>query len=256
MHRNFLWKILLGVTPVYAESQHFVSAQRRIEFEDLQNALKVAKIMEEGTKPHQVYLTMWLLRTRRAKIDMTAQLETPLFRAMSKIAESLWHVTEGDHEFDRLVDMYWLLSGFLDHVQKFCRDVSRLQECTISLLEREDSGLYKHLVKLEALQSVPFEFWFCSCFAGNISDGSLPKIWDKIAVGAYKILVFVAVVILTTLRRLVFKCNTVEGILDTITNINEETSEVIVNKAIELWQQSGSILGTMSPNTLSIPMNT
>lgn len=94
---------------------------------------------------------------------------------MSKMAESLWHIAEGDHEFQRLVDMYWLLGGFLDHVQKFFRDAARLQECTTSLLEREDSGLYKHLVKIDALQGVPFESWFCSCFAGTISDGSIPK---------------------------------------------------------------------------------
>lgn len=85
IHRNFLWKILLGVTPVYAESQQFVSVQRRTEFNDLRNALRVAKIMEEDWKPHQVYLTMWLLRTRRAKIDMTTQLETPLFRSATNL---------------------------------------------------------------------------------------------------------------------------------------------------------------------------
>ena len=80
MHRNFLWKILLGVTPVYIESQKFVSLQRRIEFEDLRKALKVARIVDESTKPHQIFLTMWLLKRRRAKIDMHAQLESPLLR--------------------------------------------------------------------------------------------------------------------------------------------------------------------------------
>lgn len=30
--------------------------------------------------------------------------------------------------------------------------------------------------------------------------------------------------------------------------INEETSEVIVNNAIDLWQQSGSVLTTPPPN--------
>lgn len=80
MHRNFLWKILLGVTPVYAESHDFVFTQRRLEFEDLRKALKVAKIVDESTKPYQVFLAMWLLRTRRAKIDMNTQLESPLFR--------------------------------------------------------------------------------------------------------------------------------------------------------------------------------
>lgn len=37
--------------------------------------------------------------------------------------------------------------------------------------------------------------------------------------------------------------------------INEETSDVIVNKAIELWQQSGSVLVTMSPSTINMTLN-
>lgn len=46
------------------------------------------------------------------------------------------------------------------------------------------------------------------------------RIWDKIAVGAYKILVFVAIVILTTLRRFLLKCKTLDNVLDTILNVS------------------------------------
>lgn len=79
-YRNLLWKILLGVIPVYEESHDFVMAQRTAEFQDLRKALKDAKITDYTTKPHQMFLMMWLLRTRRAKIDITSQLETQLFR--------------------------------------------------------------------------------------------------------------------------------------------------------------------------------
>ncbi|XP_011301260.1 TBC1 domain family member 7 [Fopius arisanus] len=252
IHRNFLWKILFGITPIYSESREFVALQRRVEFQDLRRALKVTKIVDETTKPHRIFLMMWLLRTRRAKIDMGAQLESPLVRAMNKMAESLWHIMEGDHEYEKMVDMYWILAGFLDHVQKFHKDVGKLLECTLQLLEREDPTLYKHLGKFEGLNNIPLDDWFCSCFAGIISDGSIPKIWDKVAVGAYKILVFVAIVILTTFRRVLLQCDSIDGILDAISHINEETSELIVNKAIELWQQSGSILVTMSPNIVNV----
>lgn len=80
IHRNFVWKLLLGITPIYTESDEFIAKQRKMEFHDLRGALNKTKIVNETTKPHQVYLTMWLLRTRRAKIEMTTQLETPLFR--------------------------------------------------------------------------------------------------------------------------------------------------------------------------------
>lgn len=45
------------------------------------------------------------------------------------------------------------------------------------------------------------------------------RIWDKITVGAYRILVFVAVVTLTTLRRLLLRCENIDNVLDTINNV-------------------------------------
>ncbi|XP_006609241.1 TBC1 domain family member 7 [Apis dorsata] len=246
IYRNFLWKVLLDIIPVYVESHEFIINQRKAEFQDLQKALKIAKILDDYTKPHLMFLTMWLLRTRRAKLDMNTQLEIPLHRAMNRMAETLWHIIDIDSYEEKLVDTYWILCGFLDQVQRFHKEINRLQECTCTLLEREDPELYKHLVKIEALYNIPYDIWFSSCFAGTISNGSIAKIWDKIAVGAYRILIFVTVVTLTTLRRLLMRCENIDGILDTIANITEETSEVIVNKAIESWQQSGSILTTIS----------
>ncbi|XP_029659281.1 TBC1 domain family member 7 isoform X1 [Formica exsecta] len=240
MYRNFLWKVLLDVLPVYVESHEFIMAQRTVEFQDLQRALKIAKIIDDYTKPHLVFLAMWLLRTRRAKVDITAQLESPLHRAMSKMAETLWHMIDIESEQEKLVDMYWILSGLFIQVEKLQKEVGRLQECTYSLLEREDIELYKHLVKIDALYNLPYDTWFYSCFAGVICNGSIAKIWDKITVGAYRILVFVAVVTLTTLRRLLLRCESIDNVLDTINNITEETSEMIVNKAIESMQQSGT----------------
>ncbi|PBC29792.1 TBC1 domain family member 7 [Apis cerana] len=246
IYRNFLWKVLLDIIPVYIESHEFIINQRKAEFQDLQKALKIAKILDDYTKPHLMFLTMWLLRTRRAKLDMNTQLEFPLHRAMSRMAETLWHIVDIDSYEEKLVDTYWILCGFLDQVQRFHKEINRLQECTCTLLEREDPELYKHLVKIEALYNIPYDIWFSSCFAGTISNGSIAKIWDKIAVGAYRILIFVTVVILTTLRRLLMRCENIDSILNIIANITEETSEVIVNKAIESWQQSGSILTTIS----------
>jgi len=45
------------------------------------------------------------------------------------------------------------------------------------------------------------------------------RIWDKITVGAYKILIFVAVVTLTTLRRLLLRCENIDNVLDTVNNV-------------------------------------
>ena len=97
------------------------------------------------------------------------------FRAMHRMAESLWNISETNQEQDKLVDVYWILSGFLDQVQKFSSEIGRLQECTCLMLEKEDKELYNHLMTIGALHTLPFESWFHSCFAGTISDGSITK---------------------------------------------------------------------------------
>lgn len=60
--------------------------------------------------------------------------------------------------------------------------------------------------------------------------------------GSFKILAFVVVVIFITLRRNILSLNSTEVLLEEFKNISEETSEVIANKATELWQQYGSPL--------------
>ena len=95
--------------------------------------------------------------------------------AMGKMSESLWNISETDLEQKKLVDMYWILCGFLDQIQKLSNEVEMLQECTYSMLDREDKELYNHLKKIESLQALPMEVWFNSCFAGTISDSSISK---------------------------------------------------------------------------------
>ncbi|XP_014222658.1 TBC1 domain family member 7 [Trichogramma pretiosum] len=250
IYRNFLWKILLDVIPPLEESHKFVMTQRTIEFNDLQRALKVVSTVDETTKPSEIFLLMWLLKNRRSKIDIRSQLETPMLRSMNKMAVSLWNISEDLEEDERLVNVYWILSGFIEQVQKFSNEIGRLQECTYTMLEREDKELYNHLKNTSALQTLPFDVWFMSCFAGIISDGSITKIWDKITVGACRILIFVAIAMLTTLKRcIISQCQNTDQVVEVINHITEETSEVIVNKAIECWQQSGSVM-LQNQNTL------
>jgi len=60
--------------------------------------------------------------------------------------------------------------------------------------------------------------------------------------GSTKILTFVAVVMLTTLRRQLLAATTGEIIRDELAGISDETSEVIGNMTVDLWQKYGSPL--------------
>ena len=91
------------------------------------------------------------------------------------MAETLWYVIDIESEEEKLVDMYWILSGLFVQVEKLQKEVGKLQDCTYALLEKEDVELYKHLVKIDALYNLPYDIWFYSCFAGIICNGSIAK---------------------------------------------------------------------------------
>lgn len=91
------------------------------------------------------------------------------------MAETLWHVIDVELEEEKLVDIYWILSGLFVQVEKLQKEIGKLQDCTYTLLEKEDVELYKHLVKIDALYNLPYDVWFYSCFAGIICNGSIAK---------------------------------------------------------------------------------
>lgn len=236
IYRNLVWKILLGVVPIHVDSHAFVMCQRQQEYTDLLRALQVMRIASEQTlKPH-LFLLMWLLETRKLKFDWNLQIDNELNRHLASISHSLLDLLDDD------VDAYWISKGFFNCVTKFHPDIPNLVKYTKTVLEKEDLALSGYLTSTGAFDVLPLRRWLCSCYAGVLSETALAKVWDKIVGGSYKILVFVGVVLLITLRRLLLKELTAEKIVGNLVQISEETSEVIVNKGIEMWQQYGSLL--------------
>ncbi|EFA10139.1 TBC1 domain family member 7 [Tribolium castaneum] len=230
-HRNLVWKLLLGILPLQEKCHEYVTEQRKEEYSNLLHALNVLRITNDIPKS-QVFVAMWLLQNGKLKFETDYESEKGLF---SIIRSMMFH-------FDYDIDIYWLAKGFYDFVQKFQCEVPKLIEATHSLLEKEDSKLYKHLSKIEALENLPLDSWFDCCFAGTLNDMVLGRIWDKIMGGSYKILVYTTVVILTSLKHKIMRCTNVDCVIENVNNISEELAEVIVNKTVELWQQQGSPL--------------
>ncbi|PNF19492.1 TBC1 domain family member 7 [Cryptotermes secundus] len=236
IYRNLVWKVLFDVLPIHVDSHKFVMEQREQEYSDLVHSLHFMRMANDQTpKPH-LFLLMWLLETGKLKYSWNTQINNTLYQSLRSISQSLLNV------FDNSVDIYWISKGFFQFVDKFYNDVPKLTEYTWNLLEKEDQILFNHLLDIGAWNVIPLQSWLCSCFAGVISESSLGKVWDKLAGGSCKILVFVAVVILRTLRRNLLSCKMSDNVLNCLNNIPEETAEIIVNKAIEMWQQYGSLL--------------
>ncbi|KAJ1530816.1 hypothetical protein ONE63_005663 [Megalurothrips usitatus] len=235
-YRPLMWKLLLGIISPHVESHTFIMDQRTQEYNDLLEALQSMHIVSEDLPKHHIFLIMWLLRTGNLKLDWRSQLEDPPYQNLLLISSALLEM------FDNDVDIFWISKGFFQYVNRFYASVHVLVNTTLKSLEKEDQELYSHLEKVQALDAIPFTKWYCSCFAGLLKDLALAKIWDKLVGGSCKILVFVAIRILTTMKRRLIQLKSAAKIVDCLCDITEETAEMIANKAIELWQQYGSPL--------------
>ncbi|KAK6644580.1 hypothetical protein RUM43_000847 [Polyplax serrata] len=236
VYRNLLWKLLLNVTPRYSDNVDFVSRQRTEVYEELYHALQVMNLITSETpKPH-LFLLMWLLETGQLKLNLKSQLDDDMFKGLIEISRSLLNIFTDD------VDIYWISKGFYTAVKNMHESIPKVIDATKVVLEREDKILYRHLNEIEAFDKVQISKWLNCLFAGALNEIALVKIWDKIVGGSFKILAFVAVVIFLTLRRSIMQSNSTEPLMEELKNISEDTSEVIVNKATELWQQYGSPL--------------
>ncbi|XP_049880823.1 TBC1 domain family member 7 [Pectinophora gossypiella] len=233
-YRNLVWKVLLDILPVYPDSHQFVMEQRSGQYQDLLYAVKMLELIDEEAPLSQTLLQMWLLETEQLKPPVFPETNFNSADTFLPIAETLLELYADE------VDVYWLCKSLTEVVRNMQRDLCKLKEAFLTMLEKEDADVYIHLSEVNALDVLPLTKWFNCCFAGVLDDTSLAKIWDKVCSGAPKILSFVAVMLVITLRRNILKANNAEEVLKCVSEIPEQCEEVVANKAIELWQYYGA----------------
>jgi len=77
--------------------------------------------------------------------------------------------------FDREVDAYWLAREFFQRFSKLFECHSKFRDLLKTKMEMEDATLYKHLLSMNAFESLPLDLWFGQCFAGFITETSLVR---------------------------------------------------------------------------------
>ena len=148
-----------GILPLQEKCHEFVTEQRKEEYSNLIHALNVLRITKDLPKS-KVFVAMWLLQNGKLRFESSYEDERGLFAIIKSM---MFHF-----EYD--VDVYLLAKAFYETVQKFQCEFPKLIEATHALLEKEECKLYKHLCKIEALDSLPLESWFDCCFAGILND--------------------------------------------------------------------------------------
>ncbi|XP_026494553.1 TBC1 domain family member 7 [Vanessa tameamea] len=229
-YRNLVWKVLLDILPVYADSHQFVAEQRTDQYNHMLYAVEMLELVDMKAPRSEILLAMWLLENEERKPPKFPETNYNSADTFIPIANTLLQL------YDDEVDVYWLSKMLTEIVRNMQKELPKLKEAFQSMLEKEDGELYNHLVEKKALDVLPLTKWFNCCFAGVLDDTSLTKIWDKICSGAPKILSFVAVTLVITLRRNILKARNGDEVLKCVSEIPEQCEEVVANKAIELWQ--------------------
>lgn len=222
----------LEVLPLHLNTHRFIRDQQTQEYNDLLRALNVMRIVNSNTPKHQIILAVWLLRTENLHFDINLDNDC----SFSLIARCMINFYEDD------VSVYWATKCFYEMIKKFEPDIPKLLEATWNLLEKEDTNLFKHFQQTRMLYSLPIERWFDSAFASVIHVSALARIWDKLCGGSCKILTFLTIVMLINQKQKLLKLDKVQDVMKCLQNISEESAEMIVTKAIDMWLQHGSPL--------------
>jgi len=114
INRSTVWRILLGILPVYTTSQENVWKCRSTQIEDLQRGLKVTRKL--GTDSITNFTLIWLLNTNRLKYDILGQLAEPECKDFAMICGPLVQILEHDTE------VIWVAMKLHEFLKKHATD--------------------------------------------------------------------------------------------------------------------------------------
>ncbi|XP_067626147.1 TBC1 domain family member 7 [Eurosta solidaginis] len=228
--RGLLWSIILGVLPLHKNSMDYILEQRTAVYEDLLRAVTMMQYIDQTSPKSKVLQTMWLLENGRLLHPLIGPPEDD--NSFMEIVKVLLQI------FDNDVETYWIAKEFFGLTKGIEKECAKLKELTETLLKREDIEFYSHLEKLGVFNiGEVLEKWYVTCFAGVVTDTALVKVWDKICGGSKKIVVFIFLELVKTLRTHILNCNSINSLKTLIEKVKDQDA-TIVNKAIKTWQSN------------------
>ncbi|KAK3101264.1 hypothetical protein FSP39_002243 [Pinctada imbricata] len=237
VYRCYLWKVVLGILPSNQESHAFVMSQRKQKYEDLRNAVKVMRLVKSLENVPQLYLKMFLLETGQLTFE-EHNMETPENEAFKAMVDAVSCSTEDP------VDVYWITVRFYKMFNRCTEGLNLMTDRVASCLKKEDTDgkLWNHFQTTNVWSSIPLNEWYICSFAGVLPDTSFERIWDKIIGGSCTILVYVAVSVFLTFKRPLLSMKKKEDMLKYLSQLPEDSGDIIVTKALDLWHKHGGHL--------------
>ncbi|CAG5132064.1 unnamed protein product [Candidula unifasciata] len=249
MYRTYVWKIILGILPVYLSSQDFVWSHRVEQVRELQRAVVLLSPESVDCLQEHTILRMKLIQEGRLPMQNKFVDQDPDNQYFLSIVQAVCSLVSSE------VDLFWISTRFYRYIsQSLYANLHLFPEHTMQCLRSEEQGqkLYTHLAQHHVISDLPLMDWFHTCFANILADTSLERIWDRILGGSSYILVYVAVAIFLILRRPLLAMQSAEDMISYLKQIPEDCGDRIVNEAIDLMHRySGQIPKPESPGSES-----
>ncbi|XP_071533962.1 TBC1 domain family member 7 isoform X1 [Panulirus ornatus] len=263
-YRILVWKLLLHITPRYAESQDYVRHQQTLMYDELWHTLKslgLVNLVDKGTEYlndhyHPImdgvqianenkagletpvpehYLLMWLISEAKLLHNPRDQLK------LTECQQFLAVVKKISSFFDNPVDIFQVCSSIWSLLLKNQQAISDALQEAIGMLRKENDILHHHLLKLGLFSSNLLMNLCLSLYCDIFPETAIEKILDKVIAGAFRVLAFVTVSLLLQLRQPLASVSTVSGVRSVLSQIRKEEAEILVTSALDQWLKVGIV---------------
>lgn len=227
IHRFTVWKVLLGVLPTFEENASVFEKDQTDQYNALKRSLLVMRVVNDDTRPPEVVVLMYLLGEGQLHLDIEQQMQDEEAQHLLGIASAFFKMDLSEQ------DVYWMTRNFWRQLKKLSIDSCPMSKQMEDTLEKEDAELFQHLLRIKAFPVLPVDVWFRRCFAEVLDVDALVRVWDKVIGGSVKFLPQVGAVLLMSLRTSLLQLRGVGDVLELLSKVPKDASDVVVNKVLE-----------------------
>ncbi|KAG0412737.1 hypothetical protein HPB47_010129 [Ixodes persulcatus] len=217
----------LGVLPTFEENASVFEKDQTDQYNALKRSLLVMRVVNDDTRPPEVVVLMYLLGEGQLHLDIEQQMQDEEAQHLLGIASAFFKMDLSEQ------DVYWMTRNFWRQLKKLSIDSCPMSKQMEDTLEKEDAELFQHLLRIKAFPVLPVDVWFRRCFAEVLDVDALVRVWDKVIGGSVKFLPQVGAVLLMSLRTPLLQLRGVGDVLELLSKVPKDASDVVVNKVLE-----------------------
>ncbi|KAM7299410.1 TBC1 domain family member 7 [Ixodes scapularis] len=216
-----------GVLPTFEENASVFEKDQTDQYNALKRSLLVMRVVNDDTRPPEVVVLMYLLGEGQLHLDIEQQMQDEEAQHLLGIASAFFKMDLSEQ------DVYWMTRNFWRQLKKLSIDSCLMSKQMEDTLEKEDAELFQHLLRIKAFPVLPVDVWFRRCFAEVLDEDALVRVWDKVIGGSVKFLPQVGAVLLMSLRTSLLQLRGVGDVLELLSKVPKDASDVVVNKVLE-----------------------